>query len=83
MTESAIKVGDRAGKVWLGGWARVALEALFWCAAFGAIFVLPRKLLLLNDVAITALFALSLDLILGVPRRWRLCGGAVGDPCHV
>jgi branched-chain amino acid transport system permease protein len=44
---------------------KLALEVLFWLAAFGAIFVLPRRLLLLNEIAILGLFALSLDLILG------------------
>ncbi len=41
------------------------LELAFWLLAFGAIFLLPRRLLLLNEIAILALFALSLDLILG------------------
>jgi branched-chain amino acid transport system permease protein len=65
MTKSAIGVGGHGASSWLGGRGRLVLEVLFWIAAFASIFVLPRKLLLLNDVAITALFALSLDLILG------------------
>lgn len=40
-------------------------EAAFWLAAFAAIFLLPRHHLILNEIAITGLFALSLDLILG------------------
>ena len=44
---------------------RLALEVAFWLLAFSAIFLMPRRLLLLNEIAILALFALSLDLILG------------------
>jgi branched-chain amino acid transport system permease protein len=40
-------------------------EILFWLVAFAAFLVFPRNLLLLNEIAILALFALSLDLILG------------------
>lgn len=40
-------------------------EIAFWLAAFGALFLPPGKHLLLNEVAILALFALSLDLVLG------------------
>ncbi len=40
-------------------------ESVFWVLAFGALFLPPGKHLLLNEVAILALFALSLDLILG------------------
>jgi branched-chain amino acid transport system permease protein len=40
-------------------------EVIFWVLAFAAIFLPPGKHLLLNEVAILALFALSLDLILG------------------
>jgi branched-chain amino acid transport system permease protein len=40
-------------------------EIVFWLLAFGALLLPPGKHLLLNDVAILALFALSLDLILG------------------
>lgn len=41
------------------------LEILFWTAAFSTIFLLPGKHLILTEIAILALFALSLDLILG------------------
>ena len=40
-------------------------ECLFWLAAAASLFVLPGKHLILTEVAILALFALSLDLILG------------------
>jgi branched-chain amino acid transport system permease protein len=40
-------------------------ETAFWVLAFGALFLPSGKHLILNDVAIFALFALSLDLILG------------------
>lgn len=40
-------------------------EALFWLAALAALFLLPDQHLILNEIAILALFALSLDLILG------------------
>jgi branched-chain amino acid transport system permease protein len=43
---------------------RVA-EIVFWLIAFAAIFAPAGRHLLLNEVAILALFALSLDLILG------------------
>ena len=41
------------------------LEIAFWLAAFGAIFLPVGPHLILNQIAILALFALSLDLILG------------------
>jgi branched-chain amino acid transport system permease protein len=41
------------------------LEILFWALALSAYFVFPRQLLILNEIAILALFAISLDLILG------------------
>ena len=41
------------------------LEAAFWLAAFAAFALLPSYRPLINEVAILALFALSLDLILG------------------
>jgi branched-chain amino acid transport system permease protein len=40
-------------------------EILFWLAALASVFLLQDQYLLLNEVAITGLFALSLDLILG------------------
>jgi len=41
------------------------LEILFWVAAFSSILLFPGKHLILTEIAILALFALSLDLILG------------------
>jgi branched-chain amino acid transport system permease protein len=41
------------------------VEVVFWALAFAALFLPPGRHLLLNEVAILALFALSLDLILG------------------
>ncbi|WP_066475001.1 branched-chain amino acid ABC transporter permease [Bosea sp. WAO] len=40
-------------------------EIGFWILAFAAYLLFPSHLLLLNEIAILALFALSLDLILG------------------
>ncbi len=40
-------------------------EFTFWALALAAFFLLPSKLLLLNDIAILALFVLSIDLLLG------------------
>jgi len=41
------------------------LEVMFWVAAFASYYFLPGKHLILTEIAILALFALSLDLILG------------------
>jgi branched-chain amino acid transport system permease protein len=41
------------------------LEIAFWLVAVAAIWLLPNKHLILAEIAILALFALSLDLILG------------------
>ncbi|MGA0596492.1 branched-chain amino acid ABC transporter permease [Enterovirga sp. CN4-39] len=40
-------------------------EIVFWLAAFGSLFLVSDKHLLASEIAILALFALSLDLILG------------------
>lgn len=40
-------------------------EIAFWFAALASVFLLPGKHLILSEIAILALFALSLDLILG------------------
>ncbi|QEA13073.1 branched-chain amino acid ABC transporter permease [Comamonas flocculans] len=42
-----------------------ALEYLFWCLPVLAYFLFPGNYLLLSQIAITSLFALSLDLIFG------------------
>ena len=49
----------------IGRHGRLALEVAFWALAFGALYLFPRKLLILNEIAILGLFALSLDLLLG------------------
>ena len=41
------------------------LEVAFWLLAVATIFLLPSKHLILTEIAILGLFALSLDLILG------------------
>jgi branched-chain amino acid transport system permease protein len=41
------------------------LELAFWLAALASVFLLPARHLLLSEIAILALLALSLDLILG------------------
>jgi len=40
-------------------------EILFWLAAGATLFLLPERHLILNEIAIVGLFAVSLDLILG------------------
>ena len=46
-----------------GRWS--PLEIAFWIFAFASIWLFPGKHLILTETAILALFALSLDLILG------------------
>src|SRR5215468_3425704 len=41
------------------------LETVFWAAAIGTLFLAPGRHLILTQVAVLGLFALSLDLILG------------------
>jgi branched-chain amino acid transport system permease protein len=41
------------------------LELVFWIAALASVFLLPGRHLILTEIAILGLFALSLDLILG------------------
>ena len=41
------------------------LEVVFWAVALGSIYLLPGRHLILTEIAILGLFALSLDLILG------------------
>jgi branched-chain amino acid transport system permease protein len=41
------------------------LEVAFWIVAFGSYYLFPSKHLILTEIAILGLFALSLDLILG------------------
>ena len=55
-----------AAETALRGVARVKkVEIAFWLAALASFLFLPDQYLLLNEVAITGLFALSLDLVLG------------------
>lgn len=51
-------------------------EILFWIVAVAALFVLPERLLFLNEIAIIGLFAVSLDLILGYAGIISLGHGA-------
>jgi branched-chain amino acid transport system permease protein len=57
--ESAISARLRASARWR--WP----ETLFWCAAAAAYLTLPQHRLIMNEIAILGLFALSLDLVLG------------------
>jgi branched-chain amino acid transport system permease protein len=61
--------GERSPDASLAGFARQprvrAWEVALWTAALAAWFLLPRQSALLNEIAILALFAVSLDLILG------------------
>ena len=41
-------------------------EIVFWLAALGAILVFPARAALINEILVAGLFALSLDLILGL-----------------
>ena len=41
------------------------LELIFWVIAFAAPLILPSHDMMISEIAITALFALSLDLVLG------------------
>ena len=42
------------------------IEFVFWLATIAAYVLLPERSLLLNETAILGLFALSLDLVLGI-----------------
>jgi branched-chain amino acid transport system permease protein len=63
MTDLALEERIRVSLARSRRWHPV--EILFWALALAAFFVFPRQLLILNEIAIVALFALSLDLILG------------------
>src|SRR5215467_15177722 len=57
---------DTAVTRFLANRARIGpFEIAFWLAAFATIYLLPGRHLILTETAILALFALSLDLILG------------------
>ena len=51
-------------------------ETVFWLAALAMVWIVPSRLLLMNDIAIVALMALSLDLILGYAGIVSLGHGA-------
>jgi branched-chain amino acid transport system permease protein len=53
-----------------------AAEILFWLVAVALFWLAPSKVLLLNEIAILALFVLSLDLILGYAGIVSLGHGA-------
>jgi branched-chain amino acid transport system permease protein len=57
--QDRVRVSLLASRRWHGA------EILFWILALAVFWLFPRHLLLLNEIAILALFALSLDLILG------------------
>ena len=61
MTPLAADIGQKLKQ--RGRWS--AFEIAFWIVAFASIWLLPQKHLILTETAILALFALSLDLILG------------------
>jgi len=46
-------------------------EIAFWLATLLPFLLTPNYLVLASQIAITALFALSLDLILGMPASYR------------
>src|ERR1700716_1889599 len=53
------------------------LEYVFWLAALASVFLLPGRHLILTEIAWLALFALSLDLILGYAGIISLCPAPV------
>jgi branched-chain amino acid transport system permease protein len=67
MAESALPTGTTTSpaRFLLGKSRWTAAELIFWAIALAAFFAFPRRHLLLNEIAILGLFALSLDLILG------------------
>ena len=56
---------DEIGRYFAGRSRWHPLEIAFWVAALASVFLLPNKHLILTEITILALFALSLDLILG------------------
>ena len=63
MTDTTLT--SRVGKASLDAARWRVWETLFWLLAFAAIFAFPNRYLILTEIAWLALFALSLDLILG------------------
>jgi branched-chain amino acid transport system permease protein len=60
---AAVREAARAALAATARWR--GLEVVFWLVPVAAYFIFPRHYLLLNEMVIFALFALSLDLILG------------------
>jgi branched-chain amino acid transport system permease protein len=63
MTEAPLEDRVRSSLVLARRWHPA--EILFWMLALAAYALFPRQLLIMNEIAILALFAISLDLILG------------------
>ena len=61
MTEESATVASRAKTQLARAGAWRLWEIAIWVVAIGAIFVLPGKSLILTEIAILALFAVSLD----------------------
>ncbi|MBB4952289.1 branched-chain amino acid transport system permease protein [Agrobacterium vitis] len=61
----AVSIASKAAQILKRKERWPLLEIGFWIAAFAAAFLLPGQLLLLTEIAILALFALSLDLLVG------------------
>lgn len=57
--------GDRAQRSLLAASRWRPWEPVLWLLAFASPFVLPQYAAIVNEIAIVALFALSLDLVLG------------------
>lgn len=58
--------GDSPAQQWLLSKRRWrALEPILWLLAFAAPLIVPGHALMVNEIAIVALFAVSLDLVLG------------------
>ena len=55
----------RAGQMLTGKSRWSPLEIVFWLIVVATVFLLPTKHLILTEIAILGLFALSLDLLLG------------------
>jgi branched-chain amino acid transport system permease protein len=60
-----MKAATSAQESLLAGRRWRAWEPLLWLLAFAAPLLLPRHALIVNEIAIVALFAISLDLVLG------------------
>ena len=75
-TASAPAISEQAAAQLRRRSAWRAYEIVLWLAAVAALFVLPSKALLLTEMAILALFAVSLDLVLGYAGIVSLGHGA-------